>query len=155
MRYWCKTNSVNYLEKLRLRFHQKTIAGKNGCLLWTGSTIGYYGQIKVRNKNTLAHRVAFMLAGNKFTDDQDVLHKCDVCLCVNNEHLFLGNHEINMFDKAKKGRAPRKLSIDQVRAIKKMLLKGKSCNSISIQYKVTPNTILDIKHGVTWRYLTI
>lgn len=155
MRYWCLTNSKEYNNNLRLRFEQKTNIGQSGCILWIGSRIGPYGQIKVRNRNTLAHRVAAHLAGFKFTDDQDILHKCDVCLCVNPQHLFVGNHAENMRDKAKKGRAPAKLNAQKVARIKGLIKEGRSCNSIAIEYGVVPHTIYDIRDGTTWAYITI
>jgi hypothetical protein len=34
-----------------------------------------------------------------------VLHKCDVTLCVNPEHLFLGTQKENVHDCERKGRA--------------------------------------------------
>lgn len=155
MRYWCLTKSKEYDDNLRLRFEQKTAVGKSGCILWVGSKIGPYGQIKVRNRNTLAHRVAAYLAGFKFTDDQDILHRCDTCLCVNHMHLFIGTHAENMRDKAKKGRAPAKLDAKKVAHIKGLLKKGRSCNSIAIEYGVVPHTIYDIRDGITWAYITI
>lgn len=122
--------------------------------MWTGATIGYYGQIKVSNRNTLAHRVSLLLAGIHVPQDMDVLHTCDNTLCVNPKHLFLGDHLANMEDKAKKGRAPAKLNSEQVKDIKKQLSSGRSCNSIAIEIGVVPHTISDIKNGITWRHVS-
>lgn len=35
-----------------------------------------------------------------------VCHRCDVTLCCNPDHMFLGTHRENMRDMAAKGRAP-------------------------------------------------
>jgi hypothetical protein len=37
-----------------------------------------------------------------------VLHKCDIGICVNPEHLFIGTQHDNMIDKNAKGRGNRK-----------------------------------------------
>lgn len=56
------------------------------------------------------HRQAYTDAFGAIPKGQCVCHKCDVGLCVNPEHLFLGSHSENMKDAAAKGRLPRLLN---------------------------------------------
>jgi HNH endonuclease len=51
-----------------------------------------------------AHRISWMLFRGEIPVDAHVLHKCDVTLCVNPDHLFLGTHTDNMQDCVTKGR---------------------------------------------------
>ncbi len=153
-KYWCKQNSPLYIENLRERFNQHVIkVSGNDCWLWLGSTTGGYGQIKVYNKNVLAHRVAAQLAGFQFDSSVDILHTCDNTRCVNPDHLFIGSHAENMHDKTLKGRQSSKLTPEQVTKIKEQLFSGVSANSIAVKLRVAPATIYDIKHGVTWRHI--
>lgn len=77
----------------------------NGCLEWTGSTNARgYGQIKIDGKPIKTHRLAWELANDEIPDGLHVLHHCDVPLCCNPEHLFLGTQADNMADMAAKGR---------------------------------------------------
>lgn len=152
MRHWCKTGATNYSEKLALRMSQKT--DKTGpCHIWRGSQVGKYGQIKVDNRNTLAHRVAYSLANGPIPDGFDVLHRCDTPLCVNPAHLFLGDHKDNMQDKAKKSRAPSKLTAADVAGIRAMLAAGKSLCSIAKMHGVGHHAISDIRDGITWAHV--
>lgn len=55
---------------------------------------------------TLAHRISFILHTIvPLLGDICVLHKCDNRKCVNPDHLFLGNKDINNKDRASKGRS--------------------------------------------------
>jgi hypothetical protein len=47
-----------------------------------------------------------------------VCHKCDVPLCVNPDHLFLGTQADNIADKVSKGRQARKYSDELVQSIR-------------------------------------
>ena len=85
------------------RFWNKTEQAGD-CLLWTAAKDGRgYGQFRLEGKNQRAHRVAWMLTYGDYPDDC-LLHTCDVPLCVNVEHLWVGSKKENNRDKANKGR---------------------------------------------------
>lgn len=79
-----------------------------GCWLWTASTAAGYGTIGseggIKGRQLNAHRVSYELAYGKFAQSLYVLHRCDVKLCVNPEHLFLGTPQDNVDDMIAKGR---------------------------------------------------
>lgn len=88
------------------RFNSKYTPEPNtGCWLWFGAyhRLGY-GQFRYNKVVMLSHRVSFELFRGKFDDKLDVLHSCDTRSCVNPDHLFLGDHLMNMRDASKKGR---------------------------------------------------
>ena len=104
----------------------------SGCWLWTGAIRGDgYGAFRpgIRPRpQEGAHRLAWQLWRETDIANMQVLHRCDVPLCVNPDHLFLGTHQDNVNDKCKKGRTyhpgfgtqhhSSKLTPDQVIAIR-------------------------------------
>jgi hypothetical protein len=88
------------------KFMKKVSKQPDGCWLWTGANNYKYGHFTLDNE-IYAHRSSFILHGNEIPKDMLVLHKCDVPLCVNPNHLFLGTHAENMQDKVNKGRQSR------------------------------------------------
>jgi hypothetical protein len=80
------------------------------CWLWTGGKFKQTGY-GVITRGTRAegidttHRVSWELTNG--STDQFVLHHCDVRLCVNPAHLFLGTQTDNHRDMTAKGRNKR------------------------------------------------
>jgi hypothetical protein len=82
------------------------------CILWQGPTCakGRYGRTLKGASEFMAHRQAYKEAKGEIPKGMCVCHSCDVPLCVNPEHLFLGTHSDNMKDAAKKKRLPHLLN---------------------------------------------
>lgn len=91
---------------LKSRFDRFYIVCPSGCWLWTGViNKSGYGTISCSQfKETLAHRVSWIIHFGNFNKDLEVCHKCDVRNCVSPYHLFLGTKEDNQRDSVFKGR---------------------------------------------------
>lgn len=74
------------------------------CWLWTGGKKNGYGAFWFEGKTRLAHRVGWVLKVGNIPNGMMVCHKCDVKLCQNQEHWFLGTAKDNNQDKIEKGR---------------------------------------------------
>jgi len=80
-----------------------------GCRLWLGAvTSEGYGHLKVITPTRVAmvgtHRAAWECAYGPIPDGLHVLHRCDVRLCIEPTHLFLGTNFDNVADRVAKGR---------------------------------------------------
>lgn len=84
---------------------ERTRPSPDGCLIYTGKVGNKgYGRLGWRGVNG-AHRVAYTLAHGAIPKGLLVCHRCDVPLCVNPHHLFVGTNSDNMADMHRKGRA--------------------------------------------------
>ena len=97
---------------LEERFMSKVEPEPNtGCWLWVASIFGNtgYGLFNLvrdgRKSADNAHRVSWEIFRGEIPKGAYVLHRCDVRTCVNPDHLFIGSHQDNMTDCARKGRA--------------------------------------------------
>jgi hypothetical protein len=94
---------------LMLKFLEKVSAPTaTGCWLWKAATNGKkgYGRFCIGGcKVILAQRAAFSMTYGEIPAGAFVCHTCDNPLCVNPQHLFLGNNSINMKDCHIKGRS--------------------------------------------------
>ena len=89
-------------------------------------------------------------------------HRCDVRLCVNPVHLFLGVNADNIADMVAKGRQARGravrgaiLSDEAVREIRRLLVSGASTKAIALTFGVAPRTIRDIAERKSWRHVSV
>lgn len=87
----------------------------SGCWLWLNTSrpnaIGLeYGRLVVGSRSNgtrrtvSAHRFSYEAYKGKIPEGLNVLHKCDVTLCVNPDHLFVGTQAENLNDCYAKGR---------------------------------------------------
>jgi hypothetical protein len=87
------------------RFETRYIPDSNGCWIWQGcvNTNGR-GYLTHRYKNYQAHRFSWVIHRGEIPQGMLVLHRCDVPLCVNPDHLFIGTAADNTADMMRKGR---------------------------------------------------
>ena len=78
---------------------------ESGCWIWEGACgSDGYGHIRRNGKVCGAHRISYETFIDKIPEKMHVLHKCDIKLCINPHHLFLGTNSENQIDSVKKGR---------------------------------------------------
>ncbi|WP_370196517.1 HNH endonuclease signature motif containing protein [Aurantimonas sp.] len=135
----------------------------SGCWLWSGPVFklrGGYGCFTMRPAGIIqhrAHRVSWTLYRGEIPEKAHVLHKCDNPLCVNPDHLFLGDQPGNMADKVGKSRQDRgethgmaKLTEDQAKSI---IADDRRLIEIAADYGVSVPTVSDIRRGYSWKHL--
>lgn len=127
-------------------------AQENGCILWMGPVGNHgYGNFHYNKTLYLTHRAAYEIFKGPIPDGMMVCHTCDVKICINPEHLFLGTSFDNMADMARKGRQSRKLTDEDVRQIRSIV--GVSYAQIGRLYGVTEVMARNIRLGKWWRHL--
>ena len=133
---------------------------ESGCWIWVGDA-GRYGHVSFgtppNQHRRAAHRVSYELFRGPIPEHLNVCHHCDVTLCVNPDHLFLGTQKDNVLDSVLKHRwaipgrrlGQRKLTDQQVKEI----LRGGSTSCFAKQFGVALSTIKRVKNGRTWKHL--
>lgn len=149
----------------------------DGCWIWTGARLkAGYGRIRWQRKQSLAHRVAWVVVNGEIGDGLCVLHRCDNPPCVRPEHLFLGTKTENIADRHLKGRSasgdrngsrtkPERLARGEanhksiltaanvVEARRLRRTTGISFNKLAKQFSVSVYCVRSAVIGKTWRHI--
>lgn len=130
----------------------------SGCWLWDGNlTTTGYGRLTVAQREWKAHRASWAVANNTDPGPGFVMHKCDTPVCVNPDHLVLGDHKANMQDMEAKGRKASTagdvhgkavLTEEIVRQIRGT---SESHASIARRYGLSPQAVYNARSGKTWK----
>ena len=129
--------------------------GPNGCWEWSGARFWTgYGLVSINGKTVTAHRYAWQITKGPIPEGLLVLHKCNNKICVNPEHLYIGDYGDNMADRINSGSSHRdekrllcKLYDEEVQLVRKLLeIGGLTYEAIGRMFKVSQFTIYRIKH---------
>ena len=124
---------------------QTKINPETGCWEWQGAKNKKgYGRLA----QGLTHRLMYALWFKEEPGDRFVCHHCDNPGCINPTHLFLGTHQDNMEDAYQKGRIQRKLTPDDVRAIRSA---KQGCVVLGRIYGINPKTVWEIRTRKIWK----
>lgn len=147
-----KKRNPPFLESVKKRLLDRMEKQDNGCILYTGQNNGTYGQIEYARKTYLAHRASYTVFKGEIPNGMCVCHSCDVPLCINPDHLWLGTYSQNVQDMINKKRYrynPRKkLSDDQVERIRSSLAAGKVHREIAEEFGVSQSYISMLNTGI-------
>lgn len=129
----------------------------SGCWIWMASTRKNYleyGHCWHDGRDHIASRLAYELYIGAISEGMYVLHRCDVSLCVNPAHLFIGTQAENMMDCALKGRlnTPR-LSAEMVTEIRRRHAAGKSQKELRTEYGISKTLISQVVLRQIWRHI--
>ena len=146
---------------MRIAWHENYSPEPNsGCWIWMGALNkenGYGVTWQETPRRQRVHRLMYERVCGPIPEGLHVLHRCDMPLCVNPDHLFLGTHADNMKDAAAKKRfhdrrgekAPNaRLTPTQVAEIQASKI---SQRAIARQFGITQACVSLIKTGRTWR----
>lgn len=125
------------------------------CWVWTASAPTGYGQFKLEGKYIPAHRMSWILHNGCIPCGLSVCHTCDVRLCVNPDHLWLGTSKQNTQDMISKGRDNNTRSIlhvEEVLVIKRLIKSSRhNLADIGRMFSVSRASISDISLNKTWK----
>ena len=149
-------------KQVSLFWSKVDIGNPDDCWPYTGRTDSWgYGSVRLENKQTAAHRVAWILTDGDIPKGLLVCHHCDNPPCCNPEHLFLGTNYDNVQDMVKKGRQIKgedsiksKLNEDQVKEIRK-LKPLFSHSQLGAIFGVSRSAIYHIVKRHTWKHIPL
>lgn len=108
-----------------------------------------------------AHRASWMAHRGPVPEELNVLHICDVTMCINPDHLFLGTQKENVRDMMNKGRANHPPQIGESNGVAlltrsdvlEIRLSSERICDLAQRYGVAGTTIGAVKHRKTWKHI--
>jgi hypothetical protein len=145
----------NERARVREKFWRKVRKSRrpDACWEWRGAhSDNGYGALRTEPRGPVikAHRVAYLLEVGPIPDGLYVCHRCDNPRCVRPDHLFIGTQAENRRDAARKGRAARKLTWPDVRAMRAAYAAGVRGYEIARRRRMSAGVVYKILRGVIW-----
>ena len=149
-------------QKVLDRFWEKVnIKGSDECWEWIASKATGYGLFSYRGRLVTAHRFIWELSNGLIPKGGWICHTCDNKLCVNPNHLYLGDRASNARDAITRGQQARgermgssKLTNKDAIRIRKEYETGKiSQSKLGKENGVTQQTVCSLLSRETWKHI--
>ena len=136
-----------------------------GCWLWEKTSVGrgniQYGQLAAHGRTWRANRLSYHEFHGPIPEGLYVCHRCDVSLCVNPDHLFLGEAKDNSQDRDAKGRnagaMPSGPANPSSKLTEELVLKirreKRSDAAVARELGCTTAAIRFARVGLTWKHV--
>ena len=159
--------SEKFVRYMKTILEKNTKINEKGCWIWQknksasgyGKTQYYENKIKYYLRS---HRAAWMVYNGDIPSNLIVCHKCDVSLCCNPDHLFLGTFKENTQDMIRKKRDIRIkgeqnynsiLNEEIVLKMREMKKQGLKVKVIAEHFNIKYFTCLDAISGRNWSHV--
>lgn len=155
---WGRENEQTRLAHFTAKFRKE----KSGCWRWIGAkhSGGWYGSFRFDKKTMLAHRVSWILFKGSDPGENFICHSCDNGMCVNPDHLWIGDQRANVHDMERKGRSNHpsledngraKLTMADVVDMRRRHAGGEAIKAIARSYPiVSESSVRNAIHMKTW-----
>lgn len=159
-------NALDPREVIQERYE---VDDETGCWEWSGyvKEDNGYGEMSVNGSTEYAHRVSYTFHNGEIGDDEWVLHKCHNKICINPDHLYLGDVRDNVKDAIEEGsfwsggqlkdgeeNVSSKLTAEQVREIREGYeTTDKTMRDLADGFGVTAGNIHAIIHRRSWDHI--
>lgn len=135
---------------------------KNDCWIWNGAVHrDGYAKYDIMGKTKSVHRFLYETFFGPIAKGLNYCHTCDVKLCINPAHAFIGTHQDNSNDMKKKGRSlagernhKAKVTSDDVLKIRELREKGSTYESIGKVFGLTKSGVYSICKKRIWKTLS-
>jgi hypothetical protein len=154
----CYYESRRDKRDLNIIFEDK-IDKTDGCWLWKGGKVSSgYGRFKYFGESFSAHRLSWVLFRGSIPNGKFILHKCNNPICVNPDHLYIGDQFQNMQDRkinhkyfSGESHFNAKFTNKEVMSIRNLYAEGMGSCKIGKMYQVNRSTILRIAKERTYQ----
>jgi len=135
--------------------NSKITVMSSGCWEWSGLRFSPgYGRLDLDGVQYRVHRLVYQYCVGDLPEELVVCHHCDNPPCCNPDHLFIGTKQDNLIDALTKGRGRQLLRKEDVIAIRQAASSGDiSLQEVADRYGVSVDTIRNIIHRRTWKFL--
>lgn len=134
----------------------------SGCWLWSGACgSSGYPQLTVKDKETgkpKSLRIHKFICEQINNGDKNlfVLHKCDVKICINPDHLYFGTQKQNIIDAYSRNRIASKMGESSKlnkltwESVAEIRNSNDTNSNLSIKYGVSRGRISDVRNMKGW-----
>lgn len=134
---------------------------ETGCWVWQRARAGkklvsgggQYPALRVNGSQTRGHRLSYMVFRGDIPPKLQVMHTCHNSLCVNPRHLEPGTNAENAYEKALAGRAPARLTVIEVGAIRGRCAAGELQRVVAEDFGIAQADVSNIVNRKYWRYV--